>query len=442
MKAPLAVFAVLLAVVAFAAPAQAASAAAPVASYTSPDCGNVAAPVWRIGYQLYWRNNAGQTTSRAYTAQTLRAAKVFVEKVAELSRCGVRAKLDVYDAGDDLWQVRDAPPPSHESFVRQGYDSMFYRFPAANSGYSGLSGENERWALFPVDPSMPSSYLERGLPWEMLLMHEWLHQVVAFFREFDTIVFPRDDVHGACLHGYMDNCMVSERYFADLMSGNVSDRGKLTGIKPEQWDDYGKPSAVRNRPTLISLDVNAEDYGIYADVAEGGARTVTLTLADAAGKQIGSRVFRSGGVWRPSQLARGGRFTVCASVGSNGEYGPARTCVTRTLLASTNGLVSVGKPGFRGSRAYVTVRVRGPLVGRRAKIRFFTNFRGGCGVSCGGWKRSRDQHMTRTLRASQTFVLPFQAGGGWESSFDVTVPSFTLGGRRYQATNFAAGVSR
>ncbi len=98
---------VLLAIavaLAFASPARAGTLAA---SFHTPGCAG--APVWRIGYRLYWIDDHGRTASRAGYDALLDHARVFAAMVGDASGCAVRVRIDVYDEGSAVWP-RDGGP--------------------------------------------------------------------------------------------------------------------------------------------------------------------------------------------------------------------------------------------------------------------------------------------------------------------------------------------
>src|SRR5262245_20078000 len=185
-----------------AAPARADSL---VANFHTPGCAG--APVWRIGYRLYWSDDHGRAASRAGYAALLDHARVFAAGVGGASGCAVRVRIDVYDEGT-AWPATSSPtayPRDTDAFQRRhGYDAVFARFPQmGDEGYSGVAH-----SVLPLNfrAKFPGSASELT-PWGAVepesgtLWHEWLHLVVGFYARVRQ-GWPANDVHGACQHGY------------------------------------------------------------------------------------------------------------------------------------------------------------------------------------------------------------------------------------------------
>ncbi|HEY8768547.1 MAG TPA: hypothetical protein VIP09_15010, partial [Dehalococcoidia bacterium] len=208
----------------------AAHADAPAASFTTPGCAG--APVWRIGYRVWGGasdpTNVEQSPPRLGSAELAYAenqVRLLAEQVGQMSACGVRISIDVYDFTGATWQLQtyrgsngwlyDKVAADDPTFrTAGGYDTVFDSYPVANllRGYLGVSYQSAGVALFPViRGSYEPSYL--------VLMHEWLHQVVWFYSD---VFWPTADVHGACEHGYTGwACMGNPNYFTDLLQGKV-----------------------------------------------------------------------------------------------------------------------------------------------------------------------------------------------------------------------------
>lgn len=99
---------------------------------------------------------------------------------------------------------------------------------------------------------------------------------------------------------------------------------------------------------------------------------------------------------------------------------------TRSAARSVLRLISLGKPVVHGHVATMTLRVRGALVGRRARVTLAAKVGG-------GGQRSGIRHYRLTLRRSQTLRVPCPSGG-WTVTVRLTVPAFHAGTRRYRAT--------
>ena len=190
--------------------------------------------------------------------------------------------------------------------------------------------------------------------------------------------------------------------------------------------------AIANDPNLsVSLDASRGSLSVGA---KSTATTAVVTISNSGGTTLARANVKINHSWAWPGFLRGGRFVVCAELPSNGTYSAARECDTKTLHASTRGLLSVGRLTSLGTTASLTLRARGVLLGRRATITLTQTFRSGCGTLCGGWPRSRKQRLKVTLRPTQSFRVPFESRSGWGARITVNVPVFTLAGVRYQAS--------
>lgn len=216
-----------------------------IATYTTPGCSG--APIWRIGYRMYF-TGGGPALSRGNLPRAKEAANEFTRLVGSFSQCGVRAQVDVYDMGSASWSG-DYPADADDFRRRNKYDAGFYRHPLDNPNATHAS-TNYTDAEFGVDHAQDlDTSSPYGDPWQILLMHEWLHMVVNFY---DQVQWPTNDVHGAAEHGYTPRDAYDypdTRYFADMMSGRVRENGKLLGIKPGQWAYYGTPTRPLHQPS-------------------------------------------------------------------------------------------------------------------------------------------------------------------------------------------------
>jgi hypothetical protein len=229
----------VLCLVAACAFAPAAHAERPLAHYATAGCNG--APVWRIGYRLYFWSADGRSLSRGASAErSIAAAAQFAQEAGDFSRCGVRVSIDVYDMRSAVWP--GAVPADNDAFRRaHGYDVTFYRYPRSGSEpFQGQTQYDTNASIFPVDDARPDNGF--GSPWRNLLMHEWLHAVVHFYSH---VRWPTNDVHGGAEHGYhstTEGDMVNSGYFSDLMTGRVREQGALLGIRPGDWARYGTPA--------------------------------------------------------------------------------------------------------------------------------------------------------------------------------------------------------
>jgi hypothetical protein len=66
-------------------------------------------------------------------------------------------------------------------------------------------------------------------------LHEWLHGVCAFFASKGYLM-PDGDADGGARHGYNQSPVSGwTNYYRDLMSGNVLENSKRTGIPLDAW---------------------------------------------------------------------------------------------------------------------------------------------------------------------------------------------------------------
>lgn len=66
-------------------------------------------------------------------------------------------------------------------------------------------------------------------------LHEWLHGICDFF-ESKGFCMPAHNADGGGSHGYTQSPVTGWcRYYRDLMTGQVREKGRMTGITPEAW---------------------------------------------------------------------------------------------------------------------------------------------------------------------------------------------------------------
>lgn len=217
-----------------------------VGTYLTPNCEQ--APIWRIAYRLFWHNSRGMTIPTSDLPSVVGNAQRFVAEVGELSDCGVRVSLDVFDEGATVFHGSYDPfvlPLDRGEFAPSHYDFAFYRAPDNVDDGIGITDNHN--AYFPV-------HTNKTTYWG-LLMHEWLHGVVNFYAYIQQ-GWPRDDVHGGCYRpDYIErnpgfHCMVLPSWFADLMTGRVLEDGAMKGILPHEWAFFGTPLNRLNEPAI------------------------------------------------------------------------------------------------------------------------------------------------------------------------------------------------
>lgn len=270
------------------ATADRATAATKIATLATSGC--TSGPVWRIGYRLYYQDTAGRTTTRDATTAALGELALFVDAVGQDSACGIRVVVDAFDMQGASWPASTnstEKPADTTDFLSSGaYDSTFNRFPTNGEGYCantdiGLSGS---FARFPVDADGGLGCVMGGPdcrcePWKVLLLHEWLHQTVAFYEP--RLGWPIPDVHGACEHGYSTNCATYEPYFVDMMQGRVPEAGGMRGIQPDEWALEGTPAQpVRAVAVTRVASDSAGTVAVDVPADLGGPVTVTARNFD------------------------------------------------------------------------------------------------------------------------------------------------------------------
>jgi hypothetical protein len=322
-----------------------------VASYASPPCPTTVA-TWRIAYRMYWADTEGHTTSREPTAEVLDRVQQFVDDVSVDSACGVRAEVDVYDEEGALWpastESESLPADSQTFETGGGYDWIFYRFPSNGEAYCAdtspsagpAEGTLPSVSRFPVDPEGhlgcdggPASSDCTCEPWNVLMEHEWLHAVVAFYNP--RLGWPVPDVHGACEHGYTQKpcpgAMTNETYFSDMMQGKVPENGGLRGIQSDEWTLQGTPANPRIRHPTLLLSGGGQSRAVSfpADLGTG----VGITIKNSAGVVVEQLTAPSPG-WEFA-LPGAGSWEVCLQTSGSEAYYRATSCFSSYVESTT-----------------------------------------------------------------------------------------------------------
>jgi len=125
------------------------------------------------------------------------------------------------------------------------YDSIFVLWPQQNFS-DGTSVRSAGWGLGMAasDWSNGATYATvantESWAWQIpvvgeVWLHEWLHGVCAYFAGLGYVM-PDGDADGGARHGYVQSPVSGwTDYYRDLMSGNVPDAGKPTGIPLDAW---------------------------------------------------------------------------------------------------------------------------------------------------------------------------------------------------------------
>lgn len=374
------------------------AAAAPPVVYETPGCAG--APTWNIRYHLYWSSSTGKVLDPGGRQQALDSAQGFAEQVGKLSECAVRVRVEVADeAGAYSEAVRQLTP---------GYDADFYRYP--KEGDEGFSGQTQwRTAIFPV-PEVSD--------WEpnaLLLMHEWLHMVVNFYIPPNG--WPRKDVHGACDRSdYLAlrpgwSCMILPEWFAGLMTGSVLEDGVSKGLPPGQWVYQGTPEHPLHIDPDLAVTLDSRRVLVETDFT-GDAR---LRFSHSEAVVSDTVLPLVGGVetGRPLNKTKFGRWTVCATTPEVDAFRSATDCRDYLVYPRIAPLVKIKK-----ASGHAILRVKRPLLGRVAKVRFL-------GETIQG-QRLRKQRKVALQRRT---VVRYPAWPRSASVFmEVTTSGFTVSG--------------
>ena len=317
-------------------------AATPVASFASPACPTDVA-TWHIAYRLYWTSSLGQTTSRSALPSALRRAAEFAADVSEDSACGVRAVVDVFDEGAAVWPASknsEGSPADTQAFLAGGgYDWIFYRFPSNGESYCAVTdptgfpapGTSPSQSRFPVDPEgrlgceAGSRFDCTCEPSDVLMEHEWLHAVVAFYNP--RLGWPRPDVHGACAHGFPGSrCPgegVNEGYFAAMMQGLVQEADGPKGIEPDEWTRQGTPAhPLIAHPRLRVRALRRARMSLSFPRRLGGP--VRLTVKTRQDRTVRSQLVRTRKL--VFSIPKPGRWLVCLDFEGSEAYYRAHPC--------------------------------------------------------------------------------------------------------------------
>jgi hypothetical protein len=146
------------------------------------------------------------------------------------------------------WPSPDDTREEIDQFARPGrYASIFVLWPQRNltngacvqSGGWGLAIKASSWSNAATYAAVANAESWR---WRIpvageIWLHEWLHGVCAHFAE-RGYPMPDGDADGGARHGYSQSPVSGwTDYYRDLMTGNVIDGGKRTGIAPLRGDN-------------------------------------------------------------------------------------------------------------------------------------------------------------------------------------------------------------
>jgi hypothetical protein len=159
----------------------------------------------------------------------------------------IERPLDSLSSLDNgYWPSPDDTREEIDRFAPPGpLGSIFVLWPQRNlsdgafvsSGGWGLAIKASSWsnaATYAAVANAESWMWRIPVPGEIWL-HEWLHGVCAHFAERGYLM-PDGDADGGARHGYTQSPVSGwTDYYRDLMTGNVLDRGRRTGIPTTAW---------------------------------------------------------------------------------------------------------------------------------------------------------------------------------------------------------------
>ena len=170
-----------------------------------------------------------------------------------------RAINSVTKMGKDAWWMspNDTRTEINEHAPQGTYDSILALAPLSNHAKSeNVPTGGWGLAIGPSDWSNGASYCTVGnAPVEMwnepdvgeVWLHEWLHGACAHFAKAG-FVMPKGDADAGGSHGYEHSSVYGwGKFYQDLMTGQVLDEGRRTGITKEAWQSgpvFGKKLLV------------------------------------------------------------------------------------------------------------------------------------------------------------------------------------------------------
>jgi hypothetical protein len=151
--------------------------------------------------------------------------------------------------GDGLyWPSPDDTPLELLKHIGDGaYDSVFILWPQTNF-QTGVSIKSGGWGMGMIASawSFGATYATVGNAdswvWDIpvkgeVWLHEWLHGVCPQFAGLGYEI-PEGDADGGARHGYVQSPETGwTSFYRDLMTGKVSEDGRLKGIPLRAWSD-------------------------------------------------------------------------------------------------------------------------------------------------------------------------------------------------------------
>ena len=145
-----------------------------------------------------------------------------------------------------------APPGAYDSiFVHWPQSDLKNkaRVPSPGWGLAVGPGYIAGGATYCTIANAPDNSWDVPLAGEVWL-HEWLHGVCDFY-ESKGFPMPERNADGGGLHGYVQSPVIGwGAYYKDLMTGQVKEKGRLTGITPRAWLSGTIRSALKEKCSL------------------------------------------------------------------------------------------------------------------------------------------------------------------------------------------------
>lgn len=201
--------------------------------------------------------------------------------------------------GKDVWWMSpdDTRTEIDEHVPKGSYDSILALVPLSNHA-TGEHVPTGGWGLAipPTDWSNGATYCTVGnAPMDMwnepdvgeVWLHEWLHGACAHFAKKGWAM-PKGDADAGGSHGYQHSSIYGwGEFYRDLMTGQVLDEGRRTGITKEAWES----GPICGKKLLVAADYFSSDttatYQTTGTVAwtRRGGKNENIALGDAqAGK--------------------------------------------------------------------------------------------------------------------------------------------------------------
>ncbi len=198
------------------------------------------------------RRQYHQALTEQEFADAIESFRAFPSLASELTDNALSIAAEIQDPGGPLtsltpdgegtyWPSPDDVRSTIDRFAPAGaYDSIFVLWPQHDSrkktsiacrgwGLGMGSGEWSNGATYAVVANASTSAWKNEAPGEVWL-HEWLHGVCHFFQSRGHTM-PERDADGAEIHGYVRSRERGwTKYYRDLLTGNVSENGQMTGV--------------------------------------------------------------------------------------------------------------------------------------------------------------------------------------------------------------------